>query len=62
VKKALATLEAEMARKREGQASALLDVLIAFKHADMFRLGEPVAGGLVQLGRRAIHSVAPAGK
>jgi len=62
VKKALATLEAERARKREGQASALMDMLIAYQHADMFRLGEPAAGGLVQLGKRAIRSVAPAGR
>ena len=58
VRKALATLEREMARKRDGQPSALMDILIAFKQADMFRLGEPTAPGLVQLGRRGARSVA----
>jgi len=57
VKKALATLEREMARKRDGQGSALMDLLIAYKHADMFRLGEPSDPGLVQLGRRGARSV-----
>jgi DMSO reductase family type II enzyme iron-sulfur subunit len=58
VRKALATLEREMAREREGQPSELMDMLIAFRHAEMFRLGDPVAGGLVQLGRRGARSVA----
>jgi hypothetical protein len=35
-----------------------MDILIAYRHADMFRLGEPAAGGLVQLGRRGSRSVA----
>ncbi len=63
VRKALATLEAELAKRRKGQASELLDILVAFKHADMFRLGEPSAPGLVPLGRRGAKSVAgPEGK
>ena len=48
----IATLEAEMRRRKEGKPSELLDVLIAFRHGDMFRLGEPSAPGLVRLGRR----------
>ena len=57
VRKALATIEAELAKRRKGQASELLDILVAFKHADMFRLGEPSAPGLVPLGRRGAKSV-----
>jgi complex iron-sulfur molybdoenzyme family reductase subunit beta len=57
VRQALAMLEAEMAKRRAGKPSALLETLIAFRHADMFRLGEPSAPGLVQLGRRGIRSV-----
>ena len=57
VRKALATLEAEMERRRQGKPSELLDILIAYKHADMFRLGEPTAPGLVQLGRRGMKAV-----
>jgi len=52
VRKALATLETEMTRRRAGKPSELLDLLIAYKHADMFRLGVPSSPGLVQLGRR----------
>jgi complex iron-sulfur molybdoenzyme family reductase subunit beta len=58
VKKALATLEAEMAARKKGKPSELLDTLIAFKHADMFRLGEPTSPGLVTLGRRGAKAVA----
>lgn len=62
VRKVVATLDKEMARKREGKPSELMDVLIAFKQQEMFRLGEPTASGLVQLGRRGIRSVdAPGG-
>jgi complex iron-sulfur molybdoenzyme family reductase subunit beta len=57
VRKALATLEGELARRRRGEPSDLLDVLIAFRHADMFRLGTPAEGGLVRLGRRGVKSV-----
>lgn len=59
VKKALATLEAELAKRRAGRGSELLDLLIAYRHAEMFRLGEPRAGGLVPLGRRGLKSVEP---
>ena len=46
-----------------GEALELLDVLIAFKQEEMFRLGTPTGPGLVQLGRRGIRSVdAPGGK
>ncbi len=45
VKSALDILKTEMAKKRAGQESELVDMLIAFKHSDMFRLdtkqGEP---------------------
>ncbi|HZY05459.1 MAG TPA: 4Fe-4S dicluster domain-containing protein [Anaeromyxobacteraceae bacterium] len=62
VRKALRTLEAEMARKKAGKPSELMDILIAFQHADMFRLGEPAAGRLTQIGRRGLKSVeAPRG-
>jgi complex iron-sulfur molybdoenzyme family reductase subunit beta len=57
VRKALATLEAEMAKKKAGKASELVDTLIAFEHRDMFRLGEPNGPGLVPLGKRGIKSV-----
>ncbi len=62
VRKALATLQRELDGRRAGKHSELLDTLIAFKQAAMFRLSEPAPGGqsqLVQLGRRAIHAVAP---
>jgi complex iron-sulfur molybdoenzyme family reductase subunit beta len=57
VRKALATLQGELDRRRAGQPSELLDVLIAFRQADMFRLGPPSSPGLVQLGRRGLKSV-----
>jgi complex iron-sulfur molybdoenzyme family reductase subunit beta len=57
VKRVLATLEAERKKKQAGKPSELLDTLIAYQHADMFRLGEPAAPGLVQLGRRGAKSV-----
>lgn len=38
VKPALKTLEAEMAKRKAGQASELMDVLIAYKHSEMFQL------------------------
>ena len=57
VRKALATLEGELARRRRGEPSELLDVLIAFRQADMFRLGTPAEDGLVRLGRRGVKSV-----
>ena len=57
VRRALATLDGEMARRREGKPSELLDVLIAFRQEEMFRLGTPASGGLVQLGRRGVKSV-----
>jgi complex iron-sulfur molybdoenzyme family reductase subunit beta len=62
VKQALATLQKELDGRRAGKPSALLDTLIAFKQADMFRLGEPVSAGLVQLGKRGVKSVAPRGR
>ena len=57
VHKAVATLEGELARRRKGEPSELLDTLIAFRQADMFRLGPPTQPGLVQLGRRGTRSV-----
>ena len=38
MKQALAVLEREIARKEKGEASELMDLLIAYKHGDMFRL------------------------
>ena len=56
-KKALKTLEDEMAKRKKTGKSELLDLLIAYKHEDMFRLEKPRpepqkahGGGLVQLG------------
>jgi complex iron-sulfur molybdoenzyme family reductase subunit beta len=57
VRRVLSTLEGELKRRRAGKSSELLDTLIAFKHAEMFRLGEPSAGELVRLGRRGVKSV-----
>jgi complex iron-sulfur molybdoenzyme family reductase subunit beta len=62
VKKALATLEAEMKKKKAGAGSALMDMLIAFKQEELFRLGPPADGGLVGLGRRGIRSVDGGGR
>jgi DMSO reductase family type II enzyme iron-sulfur subunit len=59
VRKALATLRAELERRKAGKGSELLDLLIAYRHADMFRLGEPGDGGLVPLGRRGTRSLGP---
>jgi complex iron-sulfur molybdoenzyme family reductase subunit beta len=57
VRRAIATLEAELAKRRAGKESELLDVLVAYRHAEMFRLGEPREGGLVPLNRRGAKSV-----
>lgn len=57
VRKALATLEAEMAKRKAGKDSELLDMLIAYRHEDMFRLGTPSHGGLVTLGLRGTKSL-----
>jgi hypothetical protein len=57
VRKVLATLEAEMQKRKLGKKSELLDTLIAYRHADMFRLGEPTDPGLVKLGRRGVKAL-----
>jgi complex iron-sulfur molybdoenzyme family reductase subunit beta len=57
VRKALATLEAERAKKKAGKPSELVDMLVAFEHRDMFRLGTPSAPGLVPLGKRGAKAV-----
>jgi complex iron-sulfur molybdoenzyme family reductase subunit beta len=62
VRKALATIEAEIAKRKAGQGSELLDTLIAFNHAEMFRLGDPVDPGLVKLGRRGTKSLQVLGR
>jgi complex iron-sulfur molybdoenzyme family reductase subunit beta len=59
VRPALATLEAELATRRAGKPSELLDLLIAHRQADMFRLGPPSSSGLVPLGRRGIKALDP---
>ncbi len=41
VKAALETLKAEMEKRKKGQPSELMDLLIAYKHSDMFRLATP---------------------
>jgi complex iron-sulfur molybdoenzyme family reductase subunit beta len=59
-RRALATLEAEMKKRKAGQASELMDLLIAYKHSEMFRIGVKHAeaapprpsNGLVQLRAR----------
>jgi DMSO reductase family type II enzyme iron-sulfur subunit len=61
VREVIRTLEGEMERRRAGQPSELLDVLIAFRQEEMFRLGTPAGAPLVQLGRRGIRSVETAG-
>lgn len=53
---ALATLEAEMKRRKETGKSELMDILIAYKHEEMFRIGKPQPPapkltGLVQITR-----------
>ena len=58
---ALATLEAERDKRKQGKKSELMDLLIAYSHKEMFRLGEPSAPGLVQLGRRGKKAVATEG-
>lgn len=59
-KKALATLEAEMKKRKQTGKSELMDILIAYKHSEMFRLDSGPApkaaapsDGLIQIGRRA---------
>ncbi len=61
VREVIRTLETEMERRRAGAPSELLDVLIAFRQEDMFRLGAPTGAPLVQLGRRGIRSVETVG-
>jgi DMSO reductase family type II enzyme iron-sulfur subunit len=41
VREALAVLEREIGRKQNGEPSALMDLLIAYRHGDMFRLTPP---------------------
>jgi DMSO reductase family type II enzyme iron-sulfur subunit len=41
VKAALAVLAREIAKRERGEASALMDLLIAYRHGDMFRLTPP---------------------
>jgi complex iron-sulfur molybdoenzyme family reductase subunit beta len=56
-RKALATLRAEMDKRKKGGESELLDMLIAYKHEEMFRIEKPrpepptAHNGLVQLTR-----------
>jgi complex iron-sulfur molybdoenzyme family reductase subunit beta len=57
VRRVLGVLEDGLHKRRGGKPSELLDTLIAFNHADMFRLGEPAGGGLVPLGRKGLKSV-----
>ena len=60
VRRALATLEGELAKRKAGKTSELLDTLVAFRHAEMFRLDAP--DGLVPLGRRGVKSAGPGGE
>ncbi len=60
VRRALATLEGELAKRKAGKTSELLDTLVAFRHAEMFRLDAP--DGLVPLGRRGVKSAGPEGR
>jgi len=48
---ALKTVEAEMAKRKQGQPSELMDILIAYKHADMFRIAD-TPKQLLQIERR----------
>jgi complex iron-sulfur molybdoenzyme family reductase subunit beta len=59
---ALKTVEAEMAKRKQGQPSELMDILIAYKHADMFRIAD-TPKQLLQIERRPKAAVAaPAAK
>jgi complex iron-sulfur molybdoenzyme family reductase subunit beta len=40
----LKRMNAEVEKRKQGQPSELLDLLIAYKHSDMFRLGKPRPG------------------
>ncbi len=59
-KKALDTLEAEMKKKKDGKASDLMDILIAYKHEDMFRIPQPKEK-LYKIGRIAPETAAAHG-
>jgi complex iron-sulfur molybdoenzyme family reductase subunit beta len=57
-KEALATLEGEMKKRKDTGKSELMDILIAYKHEEMFRIGKAqppapklVESGLVQITR-----------
>lgn len=49
VRPALATLEREMKRRKETGKSELMDLLIAYKHSEMFRIGQTPKSELVQI-------------
>ena len=64
-KTALATLTKEMKKRKAGKGSELMDILIAYKHSDMFRLDPPkttasVGTELIQIGRRGAAAGSPA--
>jgi DMSO reductase family type II enzyme iron-sulfur subunit len=64
-KTALGTLEAEMKKRKAGKGSELMDILIAYKHSEMFRLESPkptasAGTGLIQIGRRGAAAGSPA--
>jgi complex iron-sulfur molybdoenzyme family reductase subunit beta len=60
-REALKTVEAEMEKRKKGQPSELMDILIAYKHADMFRIAE-TPQQLMQIERRPKAAVAGKGK
>ncbi len=54
VRPALETLRREIDKRKRGEPSELMDILIAYRHAEMFRLGTPEQAGA---GRRSLPIV-----
>ena len=63
VRESLSILEKEMEKRKRGESSELLDILIAYKHSEMFEIGDakltkaPTPGGSkpVQIGEPRIY-------
>jgi complex iron-sulfur molybdoenzyme family reductase subunit beta len=56
VKQALDTLDAEMAKRKAGGTSELLDMLIAYKHEEMFEIGDAKLGAVpMQIGEPRVY-------
>lgn len=62
-RKALATLEAEMKKRRETGKSELMDLLIAYNHSEMFRIEQPRQDlHQIQRKKKAAAHGSPAGR